>query len=192
MACGAGFAGPGGRGERGHRGRLPAGRPARRALLAAAAVPIAAGLNDGLLKHLVHRTYLGALSYPSGHIATMSALAATVAVLLLAPPQTVRTGPLRMLLSGAACVAGGVVAIGVIGLRWHYFTDTVAGAAVGLGVVCGLALLLDLQAVRQLLSPGVRPAADGSGPSGRAKRRSVAGVAHRATSWRDRVRRGNA
>ena len=121
------------------------------ALLAAAAVPIATGLNDGLLKHLVHRTYLGALSYPSGHIATMSALAATVAVLLLAPPQTVRTGPLRMLLAAAACVVGGIVAIGVIGLRWHYFTDTVAGAAVGLGVVCGLALLLDLQAVRQLL-----------------------------------------
>ncbi len=81
----------------------------------------------------------------------MSAVAATVAVLLLAPPQRVRTGPLRMLLAGAACMAGGVVAIGIIGLRWHYFTDTVAGAAGGLGVVCGLALLLDLKAVRQLL-----------------------------------------
>ena len=34
--------------------------------------------------------------------------------------------------------------MGVIGLRWHYFTDTVAGAAVGIGTVCGLALLLDL------------------------------------------------
>jgi membrane-associated phospholipid phosphatase len=34
--------------------------------------------------------------------------------------------------------------VGVIGLRWHYFTDTVAGAAVGIGTVCALALLLDL------------------------------------------------
>jgi membrane-associated phospholipid phosphatase len=41
-------------------------------------------------------------------------------------------------------VLGSVVAVGVIGLRWHYFTDTVAGAAVGIGTVCALALLLDL------------------------------------------------
>jgi membrane-associated phospholipid phosphatase len=39
-----------------------------------------------------------------------------------------------------------VVAAGVIGLRWHYFTDTLAGAAVGTGTVCGLALLLDVPA----------------------------------------------
>lgn len=122
------------------------------AVLAAAAVPAAAGLNDGLLKHLVHRTYLGALSYPSGHTAAVSALAATVAVLLLASPRTAWTGPLRMLLVDAAFVAGGVVAVGVIGLRWHYFTDTVAGAAVGTGTVCGLALLLDLPAIRPILA----------------------------------------
>jgi len=42
-----------------------------------------------------------------------------------------------------------VVAVGVIGLRWHYFTDTVAGAAVGIGTVCGFALLLDLPTWRR-------------------------------------------
>ena len=120
------------------------------------AVPVAAGLNDALFKHLVHRTYLGVLSYPSGHTAAISALAATVAVLLVVPPQTSRTGPLRVLLAGAACVLGGVVAIGVIGLRWHYFTDTVAGAAVGIGTVCGLALLLDLSAARRQLARACR------------------------------------
>jgi len=31
----------------------------------------------------------------------------------------------------------------VIGLRWHYFTDTVAGAAVGIATVCGLTLIID-------------------------------------------------
>jgi membrane-associated phospholipid phosphatase len=40
--------------------------------------------------------------------------------------------------------------IGVIAVRFHYFTDTVAGAAVGVGTVCGLALVLDL-------IPAVRP-----------------------------------
>jgi membrane-associated phospholipid phosphatase len=113
------------------------------AVLAAAAVPAAVGLNDGLLKHLVDRTYLGVLSYPSGHTATMFALAATVTV-LLTPPRPAKAGPLRLLIPVAACVLGGVVAVGVIGLRWHYFTDTVAGAAVGIGTVCALALLLDL------------------------------------------------
>ena len=122
------------------------------AVLAAAAVPAAVGLNDGLFKPLVHRTYLGVLTYPSGHTATMFALAATVAVLLLIPPQPAKAGGLRVLIAGAAFVLGGVVAIGVIGLRWHYFTDTVAGAAVGIGTVCGLALLLDVPAARRWLA----------------------------------------
>ena len=69
------------------------GRRLNGALLAATAVPATTGLNDGLFKPLVHRTYLGVLSYPSGHTAAISALAATVAVLLLVPPQATRTGP---------------------------------------------------------------------------------------------------
>jgi len=77
------------------------------------------------------------VSYPSGHTATMFALAAVLVVLLHARPG-------RIVIPGAACALGGVVAVGVIGLRWHYFTDTVAGAAVGIGTVCGLALILDL------------------------------------------------
>jgi membrane-associated phospholipid phosphatase len=114
------------------------------AILAAAAVPAAVGLNDGLCKPLVHRTYLGALSYPSGHTATVFALAATVAVLLHAPARPAGARALRIAIPAAVCLLGCVVALGVIGLRWHYFTDTLAGAAVGIGTVCALALLLDL------------------------------------------------
>ena len=124
------------------------------AVLVVAAVPVAAGLNDGLLKHLFDRTYLGVLSYPSGHTATVFALAAAVAVLLLASPPT-RLGPLRVLLAAAACALGVVVAVGVMGLEWHYFTDTVGGAALGVGTVCGLAFILDLPVVaRALARPG--------------------------------------
>jgi hypothetical protein len=36
------------------------------------------------------------------------------------------------------------VAAGVIGLRWHYFTDTVGGVALGTGTVLTLAFLIDL------------------------------------------------
>jgi membrane-associated phospholipid phosphatase len=128
------------------------------AVLAAAAVPAAVGLNDGLLKPLVHRTYLGVLTYPSGHTTTMFALAATVTVLLI-PPQAARARAPRLLIPAAAYVLGGVVAVGVIGLRWHYFTDTVAGAALGIGTVCGLALLLDLSVVRRWLAWGSRGSA---------------------------------
>jgi membrane-associated phospholipid phosphatase len=126
------------------------------AVLAAAAVPAAAGLNDGLLKPLVHRTYLGVLSYPSGHTSAMFALAAVVTVLLLVSPRPARAGALRAAIPAAACVLGGVVAVAVIGLRWHYITDTVAGAAVGIGTVCGLALILDLPAARRLLGRASR------------------------------------
>jgi membrane-associated phospholipid phosphatase len=126
------------------------------AVLAAAAVPAAAGLNDGFLKPLIHRTYLGVLTYPSGHTATMFALAATIAVLLLGPPQPGRARALRVLMAGAAGVLGALVAVGVIGLRWHYFTDTVAGAAVGIGTVCGLAFLLYLPAIGRPLARASR------------------------------------
>jgi membrane-associated phospholipid phosphatase len=117
-----------------------------RVVLAAAAVPVAVGVNDGLGKPLFHRTYMGAVSYPSGHTATMFALAAALAVLLHGQARPAAARVLRIVIPVAACVLGGVVAVGVIGLRWHYFTDTVAGAAVGIGTVCGLALLLDLPA----------------------------------------------
>lgn len=138
------------------------------AVLAAAAVPVAVGLNDGLLKHLVHRTYLGSLAYPSGHTSAVFALAATVTVLLVVPPRPTRARALRVLIAVAACAVGGVVAIAVIGLRWHYFTDTVAGAAVGIGTVCGLALILDLPAPRRWLGgwPGSRTARSDPEPVG--------------------------
>jgi membrane-associated phospholipid phosphatase len=122
------------------------------AVLAAAAVPVSNGLVEGLLKPLVHRTYLGDLVYPSGHTTAIVALAATVAVLLLAPSRPATAGAPRILIPAAACAAAVVVAVALIGLRFHYFTDTVAGAALGIGTVCGLALLLDLPSVRRWLA----------------------------------------
>ena len=122
------------------------------AVLAAAAVPVAVGLDEVLLKPLVNRTYLGNVVYPSGHTTAVFTLAATVTVLLLNPPQPARAAGLRVLIPVAACALGVVVAVAVIGLQWHYFTDTVAGAAVAIGTVCGLALLLDRPAARRWLA----------------------------------------
>ena len=131
------------------------------AVLAATAVPVAVGLDEALLKPLVHRTYWGNVVYPSGHTTAVFALAATVTVLLLVPPQPARAAASRVLIPVATCVLGVVVAVAVIGLQWHYFTDTVAGGAVAIGTVCGLALLLDLPAARRWLArPGRRLSTD--------------------------------
>src|ERR1700760_12433 len=59
-------------------GCLIAKRP-NGAVLAVAAVPAATGLDDGLLKHLFHRTYVGVLSFPSGHTTSVTAMTATLA-----------------------------------------------------------------------------------------------------------------
>jgi membrane-associated phospholipid phosphatase len=126
------------------------------AVLAVTAVPAATVLDDALLKHLFHRTYLGQLAFPSGHTTSATALAATLAVLLMVPPQGAGTRAARAAVTAAAFAAGAVTAVAVIGLRWHYFTDTVAGAAVGVGTVCALSLVLDL-------AWGQRPAARAGG-----------------------------
>jgi undecaprenyl-diphosphatase len=140
----------------------------RGALLAVAAVPAAVGLCEVLIKPLVHRTYIGQVVYPSGHTATVFALAATITVLIPAAPRpaaarpaaarsamtrSAMARPLRVLILAVAYLAAAAVVVGVIAVRFHYFSDTVAGAAVGTGTVCGLALILD---VVQLRSVGAR------------------------------------
>ena len=58
---------------------------------------------------------------------------------LLAASARPRAG---VLLAGCVVLVAvlGAVVVGVIAVRFHYFTDTMAGAAVGIGTVCGLAL----------------------------------------------------
>jgi membrane-associated phospholipid phosphatase len=64
--------------------------------------------------------------------------------LLLVAPQRAATRPARVALVALACAVTVTVAAAVIGLRWHYLTDTMAGADVGVAAVITLALLLDL------------------------------------------------
>jgi membrane-associated phospholipid phosphatase len=125
------------------------------AILAVTAVPVTAFLDDKVLKHLVGRTHLGLLSFPSGHTASAMTLAAVLGVLLHDPARRTAARVARTALVVAACAITALVAVGVIGLRWHYVTDTVGGVALGTGPVLTLAFLIDLvpDAVR---SHGVR------------------------------------
>ncbi len=122
------------------------------ALLAALGLAVSEALTEELLKPVFHRTYLGSLTYPSGHTTAIYSLIATVVVLLLLPPRPTRAAALRYLVLAAAFVLAVIVPVGLMGLRWHYFTDTVGGAAVGVGTVIALAFILDLPAVRRWLA----------------------------------------
>jgi membrane-associated phospholipid phosphatase len=115
-------------------------------VLAVTAVPLTAFLNDVVLKHVFDRASLGFLSFPSGHTASVMAVAAVLGVLLHDPARPGRARVARVALVVVACAVTVIVAVGVIGLRWHYFTDTVGGAALGTGTVLALALLIDLGA----------------------------------------------
>ena len=84
----------------------------RGAVLAVAAVPVAVELCEVLVKPLVHRTYIGQVVYPSGHTAAIFALAATVTVLLFAPPRPAVPRWLRILILAVVYLAAVAVVIG--------------------------------------------------------------------------------
>jgi membrane-associated phospholipid phosphatase len=123
------------------------------AALALISVPLAWILTEFVLKPLVHERIDNFLTYPSGHTEAVFCVAAVLAVLLLNPPRSRPAPWIRVLIVVMAAAAGAAVAISMIGMDYHYFTDTVAGAAVGIAVVLGTAFVLDLPAARRRLEP---------------------------------------
>ncbi len=140
------------------------------AIMLALAVPAASGSTE-LLKHLIHRIYLGFLSFPSGHTTATFALITCVVVLLVEPPARTTPRSMRVVLAVLSVGFGGLVALGLVAARWHYFTDTIGGAAMGIGVTLVVALALDLAAARRdrsnvaAAAPRKRPRAPRSGPA---------------------------
>ena len=121
------------------------------AVLAVVAVPGASALTEYLLK-----PYVGVLlgqSFPSGHATSMFALAAVCSVLLADPPGRRVPGAVRLLLMLMALLLAAAVAAAMVAIGAHVFTDAVAGAAVGTGVVLACALTLDLSASRARRAP---------------------------------------
>jgi membrane-associated phospholipid phosphatase len=115
----------------------------RGAVLAAVAVPSAAGVAELVLKPLVGRTLMGALSFPSGTETRVFAVAAVFAVLMADPVRPRIPAALRLVLAVAVLLAAVAVAVAIVALDQHYFTDTVGGAAVGAAVALATALILD-------------------------------------------------
>ena len=128
------------------------------AVLAVVAVPGAVGLTEYVLK-----PYVGSVlnqAFPSGHATSSFALAAVFAILIADPAYRRVPGALRLLLVLMALALAAAVAAAMIANGAHVFTDAVAGAAVGIGVVLACALTLDL-AVRRAR----RPPAEQSDPA---------------------------
>ncbi len=123
------------------------------ALLAVIGVLIALGLTEDVLKPLVHRTITvdHYLTYPSGHTTALFALSTALAVVLLSPRSGRPHPAVRIVAVAVAVVLSCLVGIAMIGLDFHYFTDAIAGAAVGIGVVLATAFLLDVDVVRRWL-----------------------------------------
>lgn len=115
----------------------------RGAALAGLGMTAAVALTEAVLKPLVGRTIDGYPSFPSGHATALSGLAAICAVLLAGPSHPRLPGAVRLALILGAVLLAAAVATAVIVLSYHYFTDTVAGTAVGTGTVLLTALLLD-------------------------------------------------
>ena len=115
----------------------------RGAVLAAVAVPAAAGVAELVLKPLVGRTLMGALSFPSGTEARVFAVAGVFAVLMADPVRPRIPAAVRLALAVAVLLVAVAVAVALVGLDQHYFTDTVGGAAVGTAVALATALVVD-------------------------------------------------
>ena len=118
----------------------------RGAALAGLAVPAASALTESVLKPFIDRTIGGSPGYPSfpsGHATAMFALATTCTVLLAGPSRPRLPGVLRLLLGLGALLIAAAVGIAMVSLGYHYFTDIVAGTAVGIGMVLLTALLID-------------------------------------------------
>jgi membrane-associated phospholipid phosphatase len=124
------------------------------AVLAAAAVPVAVGLTEYVLKPSVGQAI--GQAFPSGHATSMFALAATCGVLLAAPSRRV-PGRVRLLLALVALLLAAAVAAAMVAIQAHDITDIVAGAAVGTGVVLACALTLDLLASLRRPAPAAPP-----------------------------------
>jgi membrane-associated phospholipid phosphatase len=100
--------------------------------------PALAGIGELVAKPIVHRLQHSALSYPSGHATLSAALAALIVVLAY------RLGGARAaaVAAGPAAVLPVVASLAVVRLGWHYPTDAIGGAALGIGAVCATAAVL--------------------------------------------------
>ncbi|GAA3432436.1 hypothetical protein GCM10018954_020390 [Kutzneria kofuensis] len=111
------------------------------AALAAIGPLVAIGLTELVLKPLVRRRYTGWLSYPSGHTVGMLSTCTVLGVILLGAGGL--TLALRVAMGVLLLAASVIVVLALIVDGFHYFTDTVAGTGLAVGIVLLVAMAVD-------------------------------------------------
>jgi membrane-associated phospholipid phosphatase len=102
-------------------------RDPRRAIACLIGPPLAVVLGQEVIKPLVGRTLGGTLTYPSG--STTGAAALAIAAVLAVPPRW------KWVTAVLAVAYALWMTIAVVALRWHFPTDSLGGAVLGVAVV---------------------------------------------------------
>ncbi|SES31438.1 PAP2 superfamily protein [Actinokineospora terrae] len=119
-------------------------RRPRVALLAVFGPTAAVTFNAWVLKPVVGRELDGYLAYPSGHT---TALVSILTVFTLVTASNAAPGRRLRATTGTAAVClvlTGAAVSAIVGLRYHYLTDTVGGFCWAIGAVITVAAVLDL------------------------------------------------
>jgi membrane-associated phospholipid phosphatase len=115
-----------------------------RALVLVIASPIIAEvLTELVLKPWVHRAPFGTNTYPSGHSTGAFTLATVAAILLVGPTAARGRAALRWTAAVAVFLLAGAIAVALVAGGYHFATDTIGGAAVGIATTCLVALVID-------------------------------------------------
>jgi membrane-associated phospholipid phosphatase len=118
------------------------------AIVASVGPALAIGLSEGVAKPLVARPEGPLYGFPSSHSTSVAAVACVAALLIQRHSSRVgfAIGALLLALVPTA------MAVALIRHHHHFVLDTVAGIALGVGTVCGLAGLLSFDALRRARS----------------------------------------
>jgi membrane-associated phospholipid phosphatase len=108
-------------------GALSLRRDRPRAVACLIGPPLAVLVGQEMIKPLVGRTLGGTLTYPSG--STTGAAALATAAILAVPPRW------KWVTAVLAVAYALWMTVAVVALRWHFPTDALGGAVLGVGVV---------------------------------------------------------
>jgi uncharacterized protein (DUF427 family) len=125
------------------------------ALLVAITVPLASGITEVVGKPLTGRRFDSFLSYPSGHVTGICALAVVLLIVVGGPSARRLPAAVRWGVAVLAVAAVIDVILAVVAGQYHYFTDTIGAIGVAAATGLGTALALDrLARVRGVRNPG--------------------------------------
>lgn len=121
----------------------------RLAVLAVTGPLVSVALTSGVLKPLFGRTINNGLAFPSGHTAGMVSVLTVLVLAVVAgvrPPW--RTSLTSLVIVGALVVTV-VGATALVGMKFHYVTDTIGGACMAVATVVAVALAIDWVAAKR-------------------------------------------